>query len=154
MKTLLLVLLSLFIFKCNTPTFEFISAIKQQYAGGTRSSGVGTNYDFVLLAKQKSSVLQIDQLWIGEKYFDITVSKHFQAQPKDGFLKNDTIFFSVKIHFNANENGDLIPLIYDPNAPKPPIKYKGKALIGYKFKGKRKYKTVQKIEELETLMYP
>lgn len=132
--------------------FAIVESTSQQYAGGREKSGYGTRYNIKLLALKDSKKLKIDQLWIGEVYFDVKPIKDPKRRNDHEFSKNDTIFLYVKHHIHTDE--EMKKRQKDKKIVKLPYKYEGAALIGYKIRNKRKYKIIKKFTELEKVFYP
>ena len=139
---------------CND--FEVIKATEQQWAGGISGSGGGTDYQITIVVKISSNELEIDGLWIGERFFPVKAKKKFPARTSDGFSVNDTIYITTQ------EVNPRIEILTDQNKKeqprhggakqdkvKPPIVFNGAALISYTFKGKRYYKEVSELEKLK-----
>jgi len=131
---------------------KITNATSQEWAGGRPQSGHGTYYKIELVSKKSSTKIQFDQLWIGEKYFDIKPTNSQKSLNDTIFAKKDTLYIRV--------NDKIIPKEYrkpQKNIKKDipvPYKYKGKALLGYVLKnGKRKYIEIEKFKILEKQRY-
>ena len=152
MKTLLFIFLCIFGWFSSTP-FEVVDATSQFSAGGRAESGTTTTYTFKILANQNSDKLSIDEIWIDTTYFK---AQPYKQNPDLSFNqtweKGDTLFLKVSKRSIPDEKGNL----KDFNGPTKvlPYKYKGKALIGYTLKGKRKYMIVSEIKTLPRAYYP
>lgn len=147
------------IFPVNDFTLGY--ATSQRWHGGIKGSGGGINYDVSIVSLFSSAQLIIDELWIGEKFHEISASRRFPKTSADGFVAGDTIYIHASDY------------IKDPDVPKqveevdgqketqdtlqntpPPKKYTGEALIGYKINGNRKYKEIEKFSVKPALCYP
>lgn len=150
--------------KTNINNNDFIVLLftSQDWHGGIKGSGGGTNYEIIAISKQSSAILIIDQLWIGQKNYEITVSKKFPAVAADGFSTNDTIFIRANDYRkdpDFKNNTEVADSEKRKSAPievsiDPPFTYQGAALIGYKLNGLRSYKTLDKIIKKPPLFYP
>jgi hypothetical protein len=146
----------------NYTDFIVLSFTSQDWHGGIKGSGGGTNYEITAVSKQSSANLIIDQLWIGQKYYEITASKKFPASSADGFSANDTIYIHASDYhrdsdFNKNTEtvgGEKQQTTETAVNIDPPYTYTGAALIGYKLNGLRLYKTIDKIIKKAPLYYP
>lgn len=141
--------------------FVIISSYSQKWQGGVKGSGGGIKYNFELLASYPSSQLIIDQVWIGQQYFDASASRKFPKTAADGFNKGDTIYvyinYMTKVpdHANIAETTDGQKEIQESmSSIPPPYAYKGEALIGYKINGSRKYKEITQVTAKSPLYYP
>lgn len=153
MKLLGFILLFLFGIFFSTP-FTNIQVTKQEQVGGRMESGASTVYTFKIVAKKPSSKLHFEEVWIGTKYFAIEAS---HQKPDNSisldFEKGDTIFFQAIERYLPNESGDLV-LQKSSQYKNVPIEYAGKALLGYKYKGKQHYYAVEDIQILQRLNRP
>jgi|GEM_PF-909268 len=146
----------------NYTDFIVLSFTLQDWHGGIKGSGGGTNYEITAVSKQSSANLIIDQLWIGQKYYEVTASKKFPASSADGFSANDTIYIHASDYHkdpNFNKNNDSVDSEKQQTTETtvnidPPYTYTGAALIGYKLNGLRLYKTIDKIIKKAPLYYP
>ena len=152
MKLLITFFALLFSFSWFGNDFTIIEMTLQKYAGGRQKSGYGTRYNIKLLAQKDSKKLKIDQVWIGEEYFEVKPIKNPKQRNDHKFSKNDTIYLYIKHHIHTDER--MKDAQKDKKIVKPPYKYQGSALIGYKIRNKRKYKLVDKITELKKVYYP
>ncbi len=134
----------------NPKDFEVISSTSKKWAGGIMDAGRGINYSFALLAKKSSKKLIINQLWIGQKFYEVKACGKFPSRPEDGFSKNDTIYIYANERIDEKNQPSGNPDKLNP----PPVEYKGEALIGYKINGKQKFKIVKEIKPLEAIYYP
>jgi len=137
--------------------FEVIQATKQHWSGGIPSSGGGINYDIVILARANSDKLQIDQLWVRDKYYKVMARRGLPATAQEGFAKNDTIYIKAKHVFPERLNPRNRQKPAEPprsDSLKLPIEYVGDALLGFTINNKRKYKTIEKMERLNPFPMP
>lgn len=137
MKNLLLILILFFCGNAKEP-FRLIESSRTYVVAGRQESGSTETYTFKIVANKNSKKLVFDQVWIDSLYFDVKAAK----QNKDltisnEFKRNDTITVSAVIRRLPNEAGSL--RIADYKVKKRPENIEGKAIIGYKLKGKRMY---------------
>ena len=152
MKVLVILLATLFSFNWFWNDFTIVEGTSQKYAGGREKSGYGTRYNIKLFAQKSSKKLKIDQLWIGEEFFDVKPIKDPKRKNDHNFSKNDTIYLYVKHHIHTDE--EMKKAQKEKKLLKPPYNYQGAALIGYKVRNKRKYKVIDKFTELKKVFYP
>jgi len=133
--------------------FEIIEATSQKWAGGQERTGHGYYYNLTLKAKKSSQKLIFDKLWIGADFFTIKAYKRSGNKHVEVFNTNDTIYINARSQKrpidpeNPEENQKTIKEL-------PPFDLKGAALLGYIYKGKRKYKTVEAFKEVKAVYYP
>ena len=96
MKKILLFIIPFIFLSCSIKTFELIDAKSKRYAGGTRLSGSGVVYSFILKAENSSNKIHIDTIFISTRCFtDFSIHK-INAIPGDNeYSKGDTILVSV-----------------------------------------------------------
>jgi hypothetical protein len=153
MRILGFILLFLFGLFFSTP-FKLVESTKQNHAGGRMESGTSTVYTFKLVAKKASDKLQFQDLWIGVKYYPIEAThQNPDNSISTEFEKGDTIYFQAIERYLPNENGEL-KLQKSPNPKVVPMEYKGHALIGYTFKGKKHYYVVEHFKDLPNVNHP
>lgn len=136
------------------PQVELVDAYKSSWVGGRFESGRGTNYTFMLTANKSSEKIVIDEMWVGKSYFKIKP----QRQNKDlvitnDFAKQDTFYVQVNIRIKPNVDGVMESA--NPKLKKDlPYEYEGGALLGYLYKGKRKYFVIDSVKTKPTVYYP
>lgn len=135
--------------------FSVIKATKQIWIAGTKNGGTGTNYLITCIASETSEKLKIDQLWVGDYYFEVKAVKTLEAYPKEKYLAGDTIYIQASRFIKgrgSDENEE--PREQETALTPPPFKYKGEALLGYRCGKKKKYLTIASFQELERLNMP
>ncbi len=133
--------------------FEIISATGQDWKGGQKQTGYGTNYEINILTKTNSGHLVFDKLWIGKKYFEISCFQKGKKMKNNTFGAGDT----VTIQVNDRTVPEPMPFIdkqtvlsIENNTPD----YKGEALLSYVYKEKRHYLEIEKFKSLDAQYYP
>jgi len=148
----LIIILSIFGFLFQ-PKIKLVDAVSYSWAGGRQESGKGINYTFKFVAGKSSEILEINQLWVDSVYFEVKP----QRQLKDlsishEFEKHDTIIIQANHRFLPDENMELKAAYSNEQIP-PPYEYSGKALIGYKKRGKQKYLEIEEIKNQKPKYY-
>jgi len=127
--------------------FEIIEATIQSWSGGIAGSPGGSNYTLEMVALKNSSELQIDQLWIGDEFFEVKARKKLPAWSSNGFVENDTIYIgAVKVD-------DVDVRDMQKSIARPP----GQTalwVVGYRINGKRKYVGTDDINVLKSIANP
>ncbi|MCK5820571.1 MAG: hypothetical protein KAH17_01750 [Bacteroidales bacterium] len=131
---------------------KLIDSTSQEWAGGIYESGYGTNYKATLIAKGGSEKLQVNELWIGKDYFEVKAMKNLAKRSDLSFVRKDTIYIVSSINFKPDTDGAMVQV----NSIKkdPPKSFKGDALLGYTWKGKKKYLEIKSFRKLEKLIFP
>ncbi len=131
---------------------KLVDSTSQEWAGGMYESGYGTNYKITLIAKRGSEKLQINELWIGQDYFEVHAVKDLSRRSDLSFDRKDTVYVVSSINFKPDKDGTMVQV--KAIKKDPPIKYEGVALIGYTWKGKKKFLKIKSFRKLEKLIYP
>ncbi len=153
MKNLVLILASLCLFSCFGKDFKIVEATSQKWVGGVPGSGKGTNYLIKILPYKSSDKLQIDKIWIGNKYFDITPLTDPKNKKSTNFEKNDTLYIRIHQYTRTNMQGEILKTkVKEENDV--PEEYEGEALLSFTYKEKRKYKVIKEFKKLKFIPYP
>ncbi len=136
--------------------FKILEATLQVWTGGAHSGGSGVNYRLMLLVHKSSSKLILDTLWTGDACYPLLLSHAGRGNPGSGFMKNDTIYLSASKRNPMEPDGKGEKATYKAGEKNciAPIVFNGTALLGYRYRGKRKYMTLLKFKELPPLRYP
>ncbi len=133
--------------------FEVIKTTSQKWTDKQKSTAYGTNYEITIVPKVNSDELRFDKLWIADKYFQVSCYQKGRRVKNDTFGAGDTITIRV--------NDEIVPksMTYVKNEDIEnentlPKEYKGEALLSYIYKGKRKYKIIDKFIIIEAVNYP
>lgn len=159
MRFIILIFSTLMSVAVFSQEFQIVEATSQKWAGGRKESGQGINYQLKIITKKSSDKLSFEKLWVDTSFY-ILKTRNLKNKAKDNsFAKNDTIgIFARKIVSKEMNPGleDEMDLDNNHNLTyeQAPYQFKGAALIGYKYKGKWKYKVIDVFKELEKLNYP
>ena len=138
---------------CFAQEFEIVSATAQKWAGGQKRTGHGVYYTITLKVKKNSQRLSFDKLWVGSEFYSIKAYKHIESKNIESYNINDTIYVSARSQIRPPDEEN--PEVNQKTVTEaPPFEIKGAALLGYLYKGKRKYKTIDSFKELNSLFYP
>jgi hypothetical protein len=151
MRLLLTSFIGLIILFCGVKV-KLVDATSQEWYGGRYESGKGTDYVLTLKAKGSSDKLIIDELWVGEDYYEVKAVKNRAKRSDLSFEKRDTIFVTAGKKLKPNENGELVKV--SGKNVKAPKDFSGAALLAYTWKGKRKYLEITELRVLEKIIYP
>jgi len=133
--------------------FEIINATSQDWFGGRKEAGKGTYYELTIVPTVESEKLSFDKIWIGEKYFNISCYQKGRRVKNDTFGAGDTVTITINDSFAPKPMPFVEEEGYEQD-PKPPVSYKGSALLSFVYKSKRKYKIIENFTKLENLNYP
>ncbi len=136
-------------FNARSQTVKIISASEQKWAGGA-AGRTGTYNHFEIEFKGFKNEPLPDTIWIGQEAIPLVITDAKEA-PTGNTIRTKTkksIKFQIKVGTAHNEYAELNPQV-GPNEkkialPKPPVKYKGVALLSYKNKGHETYFTIPK----------
>jgi len=151
MKILGFIFLFLFGIFFSVP-FKVIQSTQQLSHGGRMETGSSKVFIVKMRAHKSSTKLQFEDMWIGINHYSIKASHQKPDNSiSNDFEKGDTIYIQVVQQYLPNDNGQLQ---VKEVSGKTPIEYTGKALIGYKFKGKQHYFEIDDFTELPTVNRP
>jgi len=151
MKSLVAVVLISLVFQFGVK-MKIVDSTSQEWAGGRYESGYGTDYIITLLAKAGSEKLQVNELWIGENYFEVSAVKNLARRSDLSFVKKDTIYIVSSITYKPDDNGNMVQT--KALKKEPPVEFEGAALLGYTWKGKKKFLKIKSFRKLEKIIYP
>ena len=131
---------------------KLVDSSSQEWAGGIYESGYGTNYKITLIAKAGSDKLQVNELWIGQDYFKINAMRNLAKRSDLSFARKDTVYVVSSINFKPGRDGKMeqVKLM----RKEPPVDFNGDALLGYTWKGKKKFLEITSFRKLEKLIFP
>jgi hypothetical protein len=151
MKILGFIFLFLFGIFFSVP-FKVTQSTQQLSHGGRMETGSSKVFIIQMRAHKPSTKLQFEDLWIGINHYSIKASHQKPDNTiSNDFEKGDTIYIQVVQQYLPNENGQLR---VKEVSSKTPIEYSGKALIGYKYKGKQHYFEIDDFVVLPTVNRP
>lgn len=150
MRNTCLLLMLLFPLLVNAQTVKVISSASTDWSGGV-AGHAGTRYTFsIAFAGFDKNGLQPDTLWIGDKPTALKVKENDK-----GDFNTTRSTSKGKVTYTINAAIDRSTHIYSPepygldhkeaDAEKPPLKYKGVALLAYHYKGRISYFVIDKI---------
>jgi hypothetical protein len=155
MKVITLLFSISFLTNIYAQEFEIIETTAQKWAGGQEQTGHGVLYTITLKTKKNSQKLILDKLWVGSDFFTIKPYKHTGNENVENFNDGDTLFTNARSRIApsrlVDDEKDIKQYI---EKEKPPFNYKGIALIGYIYKGKRKFKSIEAFIELKPVYHP
>lgn len=134
------------------PKVKLLDSTSQEWAGGRYESGYGTNFKISLIAKGSNEKLQIDELWVGDRYFKVQALKSLAYRNDSIFAKGDTVYVRSSIKYIPGENGVMKEV--NKLQKESPFEFSGDALLGYTWKGKKKFLVIKNIRKLEKIIYP
>lgn len=150
MKYLSILLLSL-LFSWGDK-IQVIQSTSQEWVGGLRESGYGTNYKLIIKAKAGSDQLQIEDLWVGDIHMKVRVMTDPANPQSKTFKKGSQITVNAGIIYRPgpDEKAQLL----SADSLKRPFNFKGEGLLGYTYKGKKSYLVIADFKELKKIIYP
>lgn len=134
------------------PKFKLVEASSQEWAGGRYETGFGTYYKMTLITRGGSEKLQVEDLWIGDSFFEVKALKNPANKSDLIFAKRDTVYVKWSLNFKPDKEGVSKQVV---GAQKePPFEFNGEALLGYTWKGKKKFFEIKDFRKLEKIIYP
>ena len=139
---------------------KLISATQQSWSGGVAGIS-GCRYVFIIECTDKAAVIIPDTVWVGRQPTPLVYksTKHPDANAIRTRKKN-----RVRYELRAETNNNQYPYRDQEQDPyetrkttivKVPVKYKGVALVAYKYNGKRGYFGINKLtKSLPPISYP
>lgn len=124
----------------------------QRWAGGIAGMW-GVNYSFTFTSKYANKILSLDTIWIGEVCFPLNDSINIGVAISESEKGTNYSFTFSDNHSDFVDKNSLTE-IKKENLITPPIPYNGKALLQYRFKGKKEYFIIKTMETLPPLNYP
>ncbi len=146
--------------------FKFESATSQKWHAGVRQGGYGTYYKIYLIANKSNDILQFDKLWVDDKALPVSVHQPGKKIRNGVFNKGNKIEVSATSRTVPPEErefkeGDKIPDRKKKLPPESkteenplPEKYKGKTVLEYTVKNKKKYFEIKEFSALKAVYYP
>ena len=131
---------------------KLVDATSQKWYGGQYETGRGTDYVFTLKARGGSDKLVLDELWLEEDFYEISAVKNLAKRSDLSFEKRDTIYVRVGKKYKPDSTGKMVKV--SGKSVEPPRNFSGAALLGYTWKGKRKYLEIAELRILEEIIYP
>jgi hypothetical protein len=129
-------------------TLPVIKATSQQWSGGAAGSGRGVYYT-IYLGKISQADFVFDSLWVDGKRLPVAIKPNLSGS--DTLVLSSTDFSGVvrkPIDVNGNPQTEEIK-------PVPfPISTTSEGVLGYLYKGERKYLTIDSWTRLKALFYP
>ncbi len=147
------IIASFCLFSCWGKDFQVIESTSQKWYGGTPGSGKGKNYVLKAVAYKSSDNLAINKIWIDGEFFEITPLTDRKDKNSTNFEPKDTLLIRVHQYTRTNMLGEVVKT-EAKEGEEVPQEFEGAALIGYTYKGKQKYKVIEKFKELKLIAYP
>ncbi len=139
--------------KCKVQILRLTRATSQRFVGGAAGSPSGTYYKVYFVTSKNSKKIVIDQLWVGDDYYEVSAFLEKKSGASPDFGAGDSISISAtrfvqnSTQLNNQEESKALP------KKNKPYNYSGAALVGYKYGNKRKYLEIEKFELLKRAEY-
>lgn len=131
---------------------QVVKSTSQEWVGGLRESGYGTNYKLTIKVNAGSGQLQFEDLWVGDTHMKVRVVADPANQPGNSFIKGSQVTLQAGITIRPDEQGK-ITLTADESLKKP-FNFKGEGLLGYTYNGHKAYLIIAEFEKLKKIIYP
>jgi len=124
----------------------------QEWVGGLQQSGYGTYYLSTVTVKGHSDKMKIDELWIGNLKLPARAVTDLKNRNSTTFRKGDRVYVRAEVNWKPEARGGLVRTTGIQTDK--PYDYQGQGLIGYTYKGKRRYAEIDRFIPLEKIIYP
>jgi hypothetical protein len=131
---------------------QVVKSTSQEWAGGLRESGYGTNYKLTIKVKAGSGELQFEDLWVGDTHMKVRVAADPAKQPGNSFARGSQVTLQAGITIRPDEQGRIT--LSPEESLKKPFNFKGEGLLGYIYKGHKAYLEITGFEKLNKIIYP
>jgi len=131
--------------------FEVSSATSQGWAGGAAGSGSGVNYIFNVVLK-KDTKLEFDSVWI-TGYDTVGISTTQQNGKGEKLKKGSSLTVNASQYF-PGEVDRYNGYSFEKKVSKPPVDFKGAALLRFFVNGNIYYYAVENMQNLAPIAYP
>lgn len=136
---------------CLGGKVQSVKSTSQEWVGGLRESGYGTDYKVTVKVKAGSDELVFGDLWVDSVRMKVRLSDPASQQVKS-FKKGTTLILSAGLTYRPGPD-DRVALAGAERNP-PPVNFKGKGLLAYTYKGRQLYMEITGFEKLEKIIYP
>ena len=144
------VLLLILLFGIGGPV-KTLKTTSQEWVGGLRESGYGTDYRIILKTRAGSDQLQFGSLWVGDLHMDVRVTD--ASHPKlTEFAKGSEIILRAGLTWRPGPDGGMS--LSGADHQPCPVPVKGAGVLSYTCKGKQKYMQINAFEQLDKIIYP
>jgi hypothetical protein len=131
---------------------QVIKSTSQEWVGGLRESGYGTDYKLTIKAKAGSDQLQFEDLWVGDVHMKVRVSTDPANLQNTSFKKGSLVSVKAGITFRPDAEGQI--KLSSADSAKKPFNFNGEGLLGYTYKGHKAYLEIAEFKKLEKIIYP
>ncbi|MDD4646419.1 MAG: hypothetical protein PHY99_10575 [Bacteroidales bacterium] len=149
-KYLSIFLLSMML--CCGEKVRVVESTAQEWVGGLRESGYGTEYVITVKVKAGSEQLQFEDLWAGENHLKVRVIVDPKNLKEKSFKKGSLITVRAGLTIRPDAEGQMKPANTDSS--EKPLNFTGEGLLGYSYKGQKAYLEISEFKKLEKLIYP
>jgi hypothetical protein len=150
MKILSALLISMIF--CLGGKIQVIQSTSQEWVGGLRESGYGTDYKLTIKAKAGSDQLRIEDLWVGDIHMKVRITTDPAIPQHNTFKRGSQLLVRAGIMFRPGPD-EKVSMVAEDNIKKP-YNFKGEGLLGYTYKGHKAYLEIAEFKKLERIIYP
>jgi hypothetical protein len=150
MKYLLVFVAALAVIPCGK--VKLVRSVSQEWVGGLRESGYGTDFRVTLRAGAGSDKIAFEDLWVGEYHMKPIVQGDYRHPGSTAFSKGDTLMVRAgfTIHPDAPEKERLRGADFLPR----PANFNSSGLLVYRIGSRRYYLKIKEFTSLEKIIYP
>jgi hypothetical protein len=145
-----LIIIAVILFCCGERV-QTLHSTSQEWVGGIRESGYGTDYKITVKVKAGSEQLSFGELWVDSVRMKIRLSDPSHLQLKS-FTKGSVLTLAAGKSYRPGP--DERAMLAGADRHPAPENYKGRGLLSYTYKGKIAYIEIAEFEKLEKIIYP
>ena len=124
----------------------------QEWDGGLRESGYGTDYKLTVKVEAGSDELTFEELWVGDLHLKVSITADPADLTKKTFSKGSVIIIKAGAVYRPGPDERM--QLSGGDTAKHPFGHGGEGLLGYTFKGKKSYLKITDFEKLKKIIYP
>ena len=137
---------------CSGGRIKVTEATSQEWVGGLQESGYGTDYQLIIEAKAGSEQLHIEELWADDLHMKVRIIANPANFKDQSFKKGDRLV--VKAGWTHRPGPDERALLHSADSLARPVDFKGEGLLGYTWRGEKRYARIAVFKKLEKIIYP
>lgn len=123
-----------------------LTATSQAWSGGAAGSGRGTNYE-ITVGIHVATDYTFDSLWVNERRVKVEVNQRKSNGDSLVLSATDMAQSIRNMQDLENQSGEVSPIPF-------PLAVTAEGVLGYYYKGKRQYLTIQSWTKLKPIYYP
>jgi hypothetical protein len=131
---------------------QILTSTSQDWIGGMRESGYGTDYKLMVKVKAGCGDLKIEDLWVGDIHMKVRMIIDTANAQNKASARGCMITVKAGAVYRPGPD-DRVELLNADTLPKP-FNFKGAGLLVYTMNGKRRHLEIAEFKKLDKLIYP